>query len=140
MSIQTIRGMVLPAFKDEEKDDEHALEHTYVSCDDGRAWGCHGRKTGGAEICNGTGEADQSACLAGPDETAGIKYLLTGVCHQAANRILYPCGKQITNAKGYPMTVFTFGAYGLVPGSTKRYSPRNTPWPELVTCQNDHNH
>ncbi len=40
-------------------------------------------------------------------------YLVTGVCYQTANRILYPAGVLVSMARGYNQSVFFWGTYGL---------------------------
>src|SRR5882724_562080 len=67
-------------------------DHTYARSDDGFAWGCWGRSTGGYDLHSASGSSECANCLAGPHGRAGILYLVTGVCHQAANRILTACG------------------------------------------------
>ncbi len=65
--------------------------HTYVRSSCGAVWGCWGSSTGGRSVCNGNGSSIQAACIEGGDN-AGIFYYVTGVCHQTANRILWPAG------------------------------------------------
>jgi hypothetical protein len=78
-------------------------DHTYVMCGTGRkAWSCWGGKTGGTELRRGPGSTKRANAIAQQDERAGIMcYLINGVCHQAANRILYPAGILVTGARGY---------------------------------------
>ncbi len=97
-------------------------DHTYVASDDGKSWGCWGRDSGGAQICDGNGDSALAACLSRPKSHAGIDYAITGVCHQTANRILYPARILVDAARGYGASAFTWGTYGL--GS----------WPELQRC------
>lgn len=89
-------------------------DHTYIKSGMGRkAWGCWGGKIGGAELRRGTGSTKQADAIAEPDERAGIKcYLINGVCHQAANRILFPAGMTIRGARGYDVSEALFGTYG----------------------------
>jgi len=103
-------------------------DHTYVESSTGSCYGCFGRSTGGNALCSAGGNVDQADCLSGPNGTAGILYGLTGVCHQAANRILLPAKVNILKARGARGSVFTWGMYGR--GS----------WTELTTCQSGHNH
>jgi hypothetical protein len=67
-------------------------DHTYVECITGKeGWSCWGGKTGGREIVRGTGSTKQANVIATSNERAGITcYGINGVCHQAANRILWP--------------------------------------------------
>ncbi len=88
-------------------------DHTYVRSSDGHRWRCWGRDTGGRPICSGRGDSAVADCLSQPNSHAGINYLLTGVCHQTANRILYPAGVLVSMARGYNQSVFFWGTYGL---------------------------
>lgn len=59
----------------------------------GKVWGCWGGKTGGTALRRAPGSTLRADRIAEPDERAGITcYLINGVCHQAANRILLPAG------------------------------------------------
>lgn len=95
-----------------------AADHTYVKCDTGgRAWGCWGGKTGGTALRQGTGSTAQANAIAEPDERARIKcYLINGVCHQAANRILFPAGILVIGARGYGLSESIYGPYGRLSG------------------------
>ena len=121
-------------------------DHTYVVAEDGsgRAWGCIGRASdpNGREICNGLGSVDQAQCLARTDGTAGIRWGITGVCHQAANRILHPAGVFVSAALGYRRSIALYGAYGRVFPKGPHYSPSGKfQWDELKAClNNNHNH
>lgn len=89
-------------------------DHTYVRCGSGgRAWGCWGGKTGGGPLRAQGGSTIRSDAIAQPDERAGITcYLVNGVCHQAANRILYPAAITVRGARGYDVSELLFGTYG----------------------------
>jgi hypothetical protein len=89
-------------------------DHTYIKSGTGRkAWGCWGGKSSGTELRRGTGSTKQADAIAEPDERAGIKcYLINGVCHQAANRILFPAGMTVRGARGYDVSEALFGTYG----------------------------
>jgi hypothetical protein len=77
------------------------------------AWGCWGGKTGGNPLRSGSGSTNQANAIAEPNERAGITcYLVNGVCHQAANRILFPAGIFVTGARGYGVSELIFGPYG----------------------------
>jgi hypothetical protein len=91
-----------------------AADHTYVMCGTGgKAWGCWGGKTGGAVLRSGSGSTSQADAIAEPNERAGVTcYLINGVCHQAANRILFPAGILVTGARGYGVSSALFGPYG----------------------------
>jgi hypothetical protein len=89
-------------------------DHTYVKCGTGgKAWGCWGGKTGGTELRRGTGSTRRADSIAEANERARIKcYLINGVCHQAANRILFPAGITVRGARGYDVSEALFGTYG----------------------------
>ncbi|HET6841120.1 MAG TPA: hypothetical protein VFK06_05455 [Candidatus Angelobacter sp.] len=91
-----------------------AADHTYVMCGTGgKAWSCWGGKTGGAVLRSGSGSTSQADAIAEHNERAGITcYLINGVCHQAANRILFPAGIFVTGARGYGVSSAMFGPYG----------------------------
>jgi hypothetical protein len=76
-------------------------DHTYVTSSVGHVWPCFGRSAGGLAICSGAGNVERADCLSNPRAEAGIVYGVTGVCHQTANRILYPAGKTVSAARGY---------------------------------------
>lgn len=89
-------------------------DHTYVACGTlGKAWGCWGGKTGGTELRRAPGSTARADAIAEADERAGITcYLVNGVCHQAANRILLPAGITVQGARGYSVSSALFGTYG----------------------------
>jgi hypothetical protein len=91
-----------------------AADHTYVKCGTGgKAWSCWGGKTGGNPLRSGSGSTKQADAIAEPNERGGITcYLINGVCHQAANRILFPAGIFVTGARGYGLSAAIFGPYG----------------------------
>lgn len=91
-----------------------AADHTYVACaNGGMAWSCWGGKTGGTAFNSGTGSTRRANAIAEPNERAGITcYLVNGVCHQAANRILAPAGILVSAARGYALSQAIFGTYG----------------------------
>jgi hypothetical protein len=97
----------------------NAADHTYVECGTGaRAWSCWGGKTGGAVLRAGPGSTKRADTIAEPDEKAGIAcYLINGVCHQSANRILLPAGILVTGARGYNVSSALFGPYGRLRGA-----------------------
>lgn len=101
-----------------------AADHTYVECGTGKkAWGCWGGKTGGTAFNSGSGSTERADAIAQSDEHAGIKvYLVNGVCHQAANRVLFPAGILVSTARGYSLSVSIFGVYGKA-GAGSCYSP-----------------
>lgn len=91
-------------------------DHTYIECGTGKkGWRCWGGKSGGSELRRGEGSTGRADKIAQPDEKAGIKcYLINGVCHQAANRILLPAGITVRGARGYSVSEAMFGTYGRV--------------------------
>lgn len=91
-----------------------AADHTYVKCGTGkRAWSCWGGKTGGKELRRGAGSTKRADAIAEKNERAGITcYLINGVCHQAANRILLPARITVNTARGYRISEALFGTYG----------------------------
>ena len=97
-------------------------EHTYVVSAAGRRWPCHGGAAGGRPIGSGKGSAELAACLGGADGEAGIIYMRTGLCHQIANRILWPADLRVDQAVGYDFSFTLFGDYGRL------------SWPELDVC------
>lgn len=101
-----------------------AADHTYVKCGTGKkAWSCWGGKKGGKELRRGTGSTKRADKIAQSNEKAGIKcYLINGVCHQAANRILLPAGITVRGARGYNVSEALYGTYGRV-GSWPCKSP-----------------
>lgn len=116
-------------------------DHTYVECGTGRrAWACWGGKTGGTALRAATGSTRRADTIAQPDERANITcYLINGVCHQAANRILLPARITVRGAKGYSISEALFGPYGrpggwFCPGLFPNYSHVNG---DLPACTPD---
>jgi hypothetical protein len=97
-------------------------DHTYVASSCGLRWGCFGRSVGGASICRGPGNSVVANCLSQVNGRAGIRYLITGVCHQAANRILHPAFTTVARARGYKWSHMRYGVYGI------------PPWPQRAQC------
>lgn len=91
-----------------------AADHTYVECGTGKkGWGCWGGKTGGKVLRVGNGSTKRADAIAQSNERAGITcYLINGVCHQAANRILLPANILVMGARGYSVSSAMFGVYG----------------------------
>ncbi len=70
-------------------------------------------------VSSGISGAETPLTTAGPDTTftglpeeLGIAYAVNGVCHQIANRMLYPHGRIVSRATGYWLSVSVFGTYG----------------------------
>ena len=51
-------------------------------------------------------------CISKPWSTAKLVYGITGVCHQTANRILWPAGVTVRQARGYWASWLLYGTYG----------------------------
>jgi hypothetical protein len=113
-------------------------QHSYVTTSDNRAFGCFGRTTNGTLEGSGQGDCDRADCIAnfqigGPSGwkgkvigTSGIVYGLTGVCHQAANRILQVAGISLP-AKNYPLIKRSVQTYGFL-GVDHGWLPPETGW------------
>ena len=113
-------------------------DHTYVTSTHGHAWGCHGRNAGGLSVCSGDAIIQFAECLADADGEAGIDYGITGLCHQIANRILYPSGKTVISARGARLSVVVYGLYGLDPQTFRKHHPIVRRWPLLNRCHQQH--
>ena len=94
----------------------YKFDHTYVvHVDNGVRWRCHGGNTGGRLLAAGKGDYNGALCVArsaSEEAEAGIAYGKTGVCHQIANRILYPAGFTVVNARGSSVSSSLYGTYG----------------------------
>ena len=88
-------------------------DHTYVASSSGKSWACFGRSAGGLSLDSGLGSDSLADCLAYPNDTAGIRYGVTGVCQQASNRILYGTSAMVSKAGGYALSLMMYGPYGL---------------------------
>ena len=132
MTIGMLTGFAIPTQA------SNRVDHTYVGLSSGFVCGCSGRAAGGEVICAAAGNIDRAECLATPAGDAGIRYGVTGVCHQMANRILWPGGVTVLLARGARGSVFMWGLYGRDPLAA--YSPPTYPWPELFTCLRSHAH
>lgn len=91
-----------------------AADHTYVRCGTGgKAWSCWGGKTGGKLLRSGVGTTARADAIAERDGRAGISsYLVNGVSHQAANRIVIGAGITVRGARGAGLSEAIFGVYG----------------------------
>jgi hypothetical protein len=117
-------------------------DHTYVECGTGgKAWECWGGKTDGTVLRKAPGSTKRADKIAQPDEKAGIKcYLINGVCHQAANRILLPAGITVRGARGYSVSEAIYGPYGRIgfwpcKSPFKKYSSTTGDLPECVPAE-----
>jgi hypothetical protein len=99
-------------------------DHTYVACGTGAVtWKCWGGNANGNEIGSAEGSTARADSIAQPDQKANICcYLVNGVCHQAANRILLPAGFIVSKARGHSISQALFGTYGRV-GFAPCYAP-----------------
>jgi hypothetical protein len=96
------------------------LDHAYVSSDDGYRWGCFGRDYGGENLRTAGGDSAYADCLSRPLDPyfrptpvyAGLRYGITGVCHQAANRLLKHAGISVEGIRGYGASRAIYGRYG----------------------------
>ena len=99
-------------------------DHTYVTSSDGKVWPCWGRSTGGSVICSGPGNAAAADCDSFPWKLAGIMYAVTGVCHQTANRILFPSLQNVIAARAAVVSYVSYGVLGMdLPGELPGVSP-----------------
>ena len=99
-------------------------DHTYVTSSDGLVWPCWGGSTGGSIITTGLGNSAAANCDSIPLRLAGIIYAITGVCHQTANRILLPSGKNVIAARGAWASYITYGILGMdLPGGLPGVCP-----------------
>lgn len=97
-------------------------DHTNVSCTGvpGKLWVCCGVPPAGPIICSGKGSTKSADCFSKPalafglNDTTGILYGITGVCHQAANRILFAAGQAINNkCRGIRASMALYGQFGI---------------------------
>lgn len=88
-------------------------DHTYVECTEAKGWGCWGGKTGGATLRSAIGSTQRADAIAEADERARITcYAINGVCHQSANRVLWPARITVRGARGYKLSEAIYGPYG----------------------------
>jgi hypothetical protein len=110
-------------------------DHTYVKSDNPPySWGCWGRDDGGTAICEGYGNASISNCISQVLPVAGIAYAVNGVCHQTANRILYPARVIVYKARGYGASSYLYGDYGgmIIPNPFTRIFIPDPFWPIII--------
>ena len=92
-----------------------AADHTYVECTRGKTWSCWGGHSDGTTLRQAAGSTKRADKIAQPNQKSGIKcYLINGVCHQAANRILLPAGITVRGVRGYSISQALFGPYGRI--------------------------
>ena len=89
-------------------------DYTYVVCGTGaKGWACWGGKSGGKSLRSAVGSTRRADSIAEPDEKANIRcYAINGVCHQAANRILFPAQATVRGARGYKISEAIYNTYG----------------------------
>ncbi len=91
-------------------------DHTYVYCPERNVyWGCWGGHSAPEArlVCRGQGNFAEANCISQPHSQAGVLYGINGVCHQTANRILYPAGLIVSKAKCYWLSALLYGTYGV---------------------------
>jgi len=111
--MSTLNGYARPVGSSGSSSGVPGADHTYVTSDNPHfVWSCFGEPSGGTLICQGFGDSSIANCLSRPNSEAGIKYGITGVCHQAANRILYPGEVVVSFAQGYWASFYLYGTYG----------------------------
>ena len=86
-------------------------DHTYVVSSGGARWNCGGGDQGGEVIASGTGSHTLSRLLS-RHNYGGMIYGVNGVCHQMANRVLYPSRRNVHRAKGAGWSYTVYGVYG----------------------------
>lgn len=106
------------------------LDHTYVQSGN-LFYKCHGECSGGKMLRSGFGDPYASLNIADGttngnenDGNAHIIYMLSGVCHQIANRILAPARITVEGVEGYGLSTAFFGTYGF------NYHSAATPEPD----------
>ena len=110
-------------------------DHTYVTCLGGYAWPCWGRSAGGRAISSGPGSTAQADCFSQTNSHAGLIYGITGVCHQTANRILWPSQVTVRKAKLYWVSHLIYGTYGTsLSGWLKRLNNCSIVQGEIPEC------
>ena len=93
--------------------------HTYVTSTDGYAWECGGGTYGNTnQLCAGTANTSIADCISqGWKSMAALGYGIDGVCHQAANRIMY----ETRNLVWYPYFFVSIPLYGHYGGHPINY-------------------
>jgi len=110
-------------------------DHTYVTCSGGYAWPCWGRSAGGYALSSGRGSTERAHCLSKSDSHAGLIYGITGVCHQTANRILWPAQVTVRHSKGYWASHLIYGTYGTsIRGWLNRLNSCSSASGEIPEC------
>lgn len=92
----------------------YTADHTYVCISGKGCYAYHGGTSGGSVLqqTSGVDSYNKSICLATRPASCMVSYLTEGVCHQEANRMLYPSRKLVTLANGYALFAKFFGTYG----------------------------
>lgn len=104
------------------------IQHTYVKVGD-RCYPCFGRCKGGRplEETRGFGEDDLAHCYSKHDSESGLYYGITGVCHQAANRIIAETGKFVALAPHFRCASIFYLHWGL-DWDEESYDGPKPPW------------
>ncbi len=91
------------------------LDHVFVVTSEGDDWGCFGRGRDyipqAKQIAQGLGYAKWGNMIRGGDET-GLQNLITGTCHNVANRLLVLAGTGVSAAVGDALVLLFYGKYG----------------------------
>jgi hypothetical protein len=92
-------------------------DHTYVCINNGygkRCYAYHGGNSGGSilNMTMGLDNSNKTLCLSTRPKQCSVIYGIEGVCHQEANRMLYPSRKLVTSARGYWYFQRYYGTYG----------------------------
>jgi hypothetical protein len=109
------------------------LDHVYVKFDNGETFRCAGGDSGGEPLDDASGDEDFELAskfnkpmeipipfdyLIGtktfylPTGDTGVIYGINGVCHNMANRIMFPTRATVHKARGYPLSLLLFDVYG----------------------------
>jgi hypothetical protein len=111
--------------------------HTYVVClATGDNWDCHGLPNTPVPppLCSGKGNVLLARCIEGGDEAGlGPFYPTAGVCHQIANRILFPANIRIPiNHWQVRVSHLAYGPFG----RNLSTMPTQNHWPDrLQICR-----
>lgn len=90
------------------------FEHPYVCVKSGQCYALSGRNSGGNLLSGtwGVGDRDKTRCVAKESFKCAVIWGVTGTSQQEGNRMLWPAGTKVTEAKGYWVLYPLFGHYG----------------------------
>jgi hypothetical protein len=108
----TLQGLARPTDFNDLNRIPGGADHTYVTSSEGTSWGCGGGTNDGKVIVSGQGSHKLAKLIARNDYGGMSVYGTMGVCHQMANRVLYPCGRNVHRAKGAGWSYTIYGIYG----------------------------